>query len=247
LSPRCTSLSAEDHPRLRGEHEEDKQMDIDVTGSPPPARGARRRGSIPRRGTQDHPRLRGEHVHLMRRIPLPPGSPPPARGAHAAAGDRHGADGITPACAGSTMASPRSRWCSTDHPRLRGEHTPWRRRNAAVFGSPPPARGAPELGHRGQPPLRITPACAGSTVRVYVDSTDPNGSPPPARGALLVLVRRRVRAGITPACAGSTTSCRVFAVRMADHPRLRGEHQGAQPLRPQLHRITPACAGSTSR
>ena len=120
---------AGDHPRMRGEHDEDFDLTTDSEGSSPHARGAlvddgvgrAPDGIIPACAgstgratrspicTRDHPRMRGEHVGDGVQIVDTMGSSPHARGAH------HGVDrearprGIIPACAGSTR---RSRWIS---------------------------------------------------------------------------------------------------------------------------------------
>ena len=233
-----------DHPRLRGEHDPLGGVAAQRLGSPPPARGARRRaddhraqdritpacaGSTSgstwwRSSRTDHPRLRGEHSAEVARLRLRCGSPPPARGALQRQPGRRARHRITPACAGSTGVHAERRRAGADHPRLRGEHARSSKANPRSRGSPPPARGA--LGDQVLDGLqrRITPACAGST----------------ALGLLQYSVG-------------------------ADHPRLRGEHwlvassnkncggspppaRGARSPRrgkPPLRRITPACAGST--
>src|SRR5690606_26388235 len=152
-----------DHPRLRGEHVTSDATAGVVKGSPPPARGAQQlivaldadlritpacAGSTPalRRLTsmfRDHPRLRGEHCRYTPSAQMCPGSPPPARGALRLRGPSCRRRGITPACAGSTATSFRSRIRSPDHPRLRGEHVI---ADSALTAC-----------------VRITPACAGST------------------------------------------------------------------------------------
>src|ERR1019366_8395099 len=153
-------------------------------GSPPPARGAPLPGCRPShswwitpacagstlcRGPRcphapDHPRLRGEH----RRMPVDPspvqGSPPPARGALALQARRHAEIRITPACAGSTSSRLSAKSLMVDHPRLRGEHAVSWTSMPTCTGSPPPARGAPLQLLDYRVDLRITPACAGSTV-----------------------------------------------------------------------------------
>ena len=119
------SLSAtatRDHPRLRGEHFPRRCGSSSLSGSSPPARGARIDllagrscdGIIPAcagstgwkrisgRPRRDHPRLRGEH-HFTRAPDSPcRGSSPPARGAPNRRSIDAAATGIIPACAGST-------------------------------------------------------------------------------------------------------------------------------------------------
>src|SRR5690606_20125167 len=60
-----------------------------------------------------------------------------------------GAEGITPAYAGSTCSSPPASWPSADHPRIRGEHASRSLAMSAGLGSSPRARGAhPVRGRR---------------------------------------------------------------------------------------------------
>jgi len=192
----------------------------------------------------DHPRLRGEHAGWSAWSGSAVGSPPPARGAP----DRRVAvphvARITPACAGSTPCPSPTVTAASDHPRLRGEHVNAGQAVILGFGSPPPARGARDQVGRTAVPVRITPACAGSTSCASCwtcRSTDhprlrgehlpqqperavPHGSPPPARGAPAPGPKTRLAARITPACAGSTFGQVLGAVPPLDHPRLRGEH-----------------------
>ena len=71
---------------------------------------------------QDHPRLRGEHSLDKVGDFLNEGSSPLARGALRSLRALNLADGIIPACAGSTCPPWRSSRRGGDHPRLRGEH-----------------------------------------------------------------------------------------------------------------------------
>ena len=131
-----------DHPRMRGEH----PLFVSVTpfsvGSSPHARGAHRdavhrsriQGIIPacagstRRMEattgirRDHPRMRGEHEVMSASDAMDKGSSPHARGALADFMGEVDAQGIIPACAGSTTRAPIRRRSPWDHPRMRGEH-----------------------------------------------------------------------------------------------------------------------------
>ena len=154
-------------------------------GSSPHTRGAPSpaRRSSPAGG--DHPRIRGEH------------------------GEREGegrrGQGIIPAYAGSTLASPRiprarrgssphtrgarvigppTRCISRDHPRIRGEH-----------------RQDP---HRCRDDAGIIPAYAGSTDCLNCGVVESTGSSPHTRGARSDYGRIILRYGIIPAYAGST-------------------------------------------
>ena len=153
-----------DHPRMRGEHRLACSMPIERQGSSPHARGAPSfvlleplaRGIIPacagstdaHRGEDDwpwdHPRMRGEHPTSSLSVLRLPGSSPHARGARPRGNPLRPAQGIIPACAGSTIL-----WCSLHR------HTK---------GSSPHARGALARALVRARALGIIPACAGSTL-----------------------------------------------------------------------------------
>ena len=172
------------------------------------------------------------------------GSSPHARGAHV---NTFGSDfnsGIIPACAGSTTYRDVQYLCRVDHPRMRGEHTGMPVAKSSPRGSSPHARGAQARHCPARSKRRIIPACAGSTpfddsacvhirdhprmrgehnlvkLAVYVLK----GSSPHARGAHFVSAHVTTRPGIIPACAGSTDFALAHAIRLEDHPRMRGEH-----------------------
>ena len=127
-TPSLASRSARprDHPRVRGEHTQNRPRCRGPQGSSPRARGAlrshvrpgRRRGIIPacagstrRAGAaphprRDHPRVRGEHQTLFVFCVQPQGSSPRARGARRRHPGRGTLTGIIPACAGSTPGRP---------------------------------------------------------------------------------------------------------------------------------------------
>ena len=111
-----------------------------------------------------------------------------------------------------------------DHPRMRGEDPVVRESDSPSAGSPPHARGRLEGDHLIVRYTRITPACAGKTMRRTSRSTlrrdhprmrgedlsvaqttkSVSGSPPHARGRLRRRERRIRARRITPACAGKT-------------------------------------------
>ena len=198
--------------------------------------------------------MRGEHSST------PPvelnggGSSPLARGAPNKTYSAPFADGIIPACAGSTGGSTRAARDSWDHPRLRGEHTSEVAPGVTTTGSSPLARGAlvrrrVQATHAG-----IIPACAGSTQGAHrragqggdhprlrgehmltkASLSSVVGSSPLARGARQGKRRALWRGGIIPACAGSTRGRSPRRAAGGDHPRLRGEHMRAE-RRPQRH------------
>ena len=192
----------------------------------------------------DHPRMRGEHGHGRRVSVRYWGSSPHARGARVVALLSLVEGGIIPACAGSTVEGKGLPRLDRDHPRMRGEHRPWRSSRRSETGSSPHARGAlrRRLWHWWR--YGIIPACAGST-RTHLGSGGSwrdhprmrgehpgdagivgsyRGSSPHARGARSRKDPRHVLAGIIPACAGSTQVPHHALARDGDHPRMRGEH-----------------------
>ena len=243
-----------------------------LTRTPPPCR--------------DHPRVRGEHLVEVENEGGHKGSSPHARGAHSRSRRGRSPPGIIPACAGST---PR-RWPRAvpwqDHPRMRGEHPTSTTSTTTASGSSPHARGARRRPRFRGTRDRIIPACAGSTdfssdwgMRCWDHPRmrgehrhhrrprqSRRGSSPHARGAQGSNGREATNPGIIPACAGSTLKIVGFICHSRDHPRMRGEHPGIQPLswngagssphargvpvlldNPRRNLgIIPACAGSTN-
>ncbi|VEJ33695.1 Domain of uncharacterised function (DUF2825) [Peptoniphilus harei] len=151
---------------------------------------------------------------------------------------------ITPACAGTTDYIIRDLIPCRDHPRLCGDYKEETLAHSVAEGSPPPVRGLPINLKFKCVNFRITPACAGTTLKVeiaklqtedhprlcgdYANCTplipDELGSPPPVRGLLVAHVISKCFIGITPACAG-TTSCRKKILQTyPDHPRLCGDY-----------------------
>ena len=116
------SACPRDHPRVRGEHANTVHLETASAGSSPRARGAPSRCGSGIRDDRDHPRVRGEHDLPVKGGRVKRGSSPRARGAPAAEQLAEDAEGIIPACAGSTSSSTNSRTRRRDHPRVRGEH-----------------------------------------------------------------------------------------------------------------------------
>ena len=129
---------------------------------------------------------------------------------------------------------------------MRGEYSEGLEDGKETSGSPPLARGVQPLEISAKAKVRITPACAGSTLAIlllrYLSWDHPRlrgeyrqshihtaaypGSPPLARGVPSSDDCDLVQEGITPACAGSTTLLQSHPYCFADHPRLRGEYCG---------------------
>ena len=121
---RCSRADrCRDHPRMRGEHNSGVGEVGKPGGSSPHARGAHGGVDLPSftggiipacagstnmmlfpvANVRDHPRMRGEHYQVLARIAPSLGSSPHARGARDIAEIVARAQGIIPACAGSTQ------------------------------------------------------------------------------------------------------------------------------------------------
>ena len=173
-----------DHPRIRGEHTNDAQMEAFSAGSSPHTRGALHTQPSESGPTRiipayagstwcrwcairpgwDHPRIRGEHPPGDTAWGLLPGSSPHTRGARGVAAVMCGSEGIIPAYAGSTNPWTLVSSSARDHPRIRGEHFRQRIFVRSRHGSSPHTRGAHlrQGSHRSVP--GIIPAYAGSTI-----------------------------------------------------------------------------------
>ena len=117
---------------------------------------------------RDHPRVRGEHNYPERWKLVEKGSSPRARGALLGTYEQLLGEGIIPACAGSTEGDGGRDPDIKDHPRVRGEHTDSHVCRRILKGSSPRARGAPVKVPAPVQPVRIIPACAGSTSYLYL-------------------------------------------------------------------------------
>ena len=236
--------ASRDHPRLCGEKSTSRPASLSFVGSPPLVRGkairrlGKRAGSritpacagksdrkiLSPRQKKDHPRLRGEKLSLFLRLHFGSGSPPLARGKGSCRAWRRFCPGITPACAGKSMYRYHFPYNRQDHPRLRGEKILQAMRTIEHMGSPPLARGKVKDTITGLPSTRITPACAGKSIksRLRDDSFKDHprlrgekeyassnasvsaGSPPLARGKEITPTYLKPTGGITPACAGKS-------------------------------------------
>ena len=214
-----------------------------------------------------HPRVRGEHINGGKSKFRWFGSSPRARGTLPDQNKLKGVTRFIPACAGNTSSRFIWRLNTAVHPRVRGEHTPWRL-----------------PGSRQQ---RFIPACAGNTHCIGAHRGGPAGSSPRARGTQTVLLVVPSLWRFIPACAGNTavspgsrppgigssprargTPWRTAGgtTRSAVHPRVRGEHtmyssrnwrysgssprargtRQGRPYRARPGRFIPACAGNTN-
>ena len=191
--------------------------------------------------------MRGEDTTSLLPSQEHTGSPPHARGRRSGSTCLNMSYRITPACAGKTTMRARPCKTKTDHPRMRGEDVEESVGGLLQLGSPPHARGRLDVTKGDIDYERITPACAGKTIRRVSSlksskdhprmrgedlsfrtvARSVRGSPPHARGRRTSRRRARLRGGITPACAGKTPLPPRTSLWTGDHPRMRGEDKSA--------------------
>ena len=114
-------------------------------------------------------------------------------------------------------------------------------------GSPPRVRELPSVCARCPSLARITPACAGITVKPFctctgvrdhprvcgnylistISNVDLPGSPPRVRELPLHFSTNSARSGITPACAGITSVLHGGDGAAEDHPRVCGNYRSS--------------------
>ena len=213
-----------DHPRVRGEHNEECRVAVVARGSSPRTRGALYSGPCAVRVARIIPAYAGSTVFCHSQMLHICGSSPRTRGAPRYIFLIWSIGGIIPAYAGSTNIEVRPPCLLGDHPRVRGEHCPVRCIRGSRSGSSPRTRGAPYLMRLRMYFCGIIPAYAGSTSKRYIQgcvlgdhprvrgehATTPRGlrafrgSSPRTRGALALDGQRLRYHGIIPAYAGST-------------------------------------------
>ena len=149
-------------------------------GSPPHVRGPRRKLCFfvsritPSAGTTfnqsvtlgskwDHPRMCGDHMDKLPYEKMVMGSPPHVRGPQTMATIFKKYDGITPACAGTTLHNILTQRYCRDHPRMCGDHLTSKQPTTLCRGSPPHVRGPRNTPALIMSAIGITPACAGTT------------------------------------------------------------------------------------
>ena len=131
-----------------------------------PARAGKRRPShVYSHPFWEHPCLCTEKICYEAPEDEKNGSPPPVRGKTVHKGLYRPALRITPACAGKSSIVPSSVLRRRDHPRLCGEKCSHLSRKHHRNGSPPPVRGKERRRARSEPVRRITPACAGKSLK----------------------------------------------------------------------------------
>ena len=172
-----------DHPRVCGEQSTTVSGMTTSRGSPPRVRGTAVNSAVPHslhritpacagnssagcsicRRKSDHPRVCGEQTATPGMLWIGMGSPPRVRGTGLRRGRFPAWQGITPACAGNSMAHQTARRQRKDHPRVCGEQLSAPPYTLSKRGSPPRVRGTDAHTVIRLRKSRITPACAGNS------------------------------------------------------------------------------------
>ena len=234
-----------DHPRIRGEHCAGEMLLAVFQGSSPHTRGARGgrcRGLRPR---LDHPRIRGEHLARNAELLFGEGSSPHTRGAPGNYLQYGNEPRIIPAYAGSTRKTTTSGSTTTDHPRIRGEHSCTLALMPAIAGSSPHTRGARRRCRHSPHSAGIIPAYAGSTKNIIIACVCWSDHPRIRGEHLRSCSTVAVSLGSSPHTRGAREGGASADEGAGDHPRIRGEHVGAGGAAAGVPGIIPAYAGST--
>ena len=223
-APFSPTASAWDHPRVCGEKLLLPPPDPPLLGSPPRVRGKATpsfcavtdTGITPacagKSGVdfdfygwqEDHPRVCGEKCMRSKATLQPLGSPPRVRGKVSVNVPIFALQRITPACAGKRPQRGFFQSLQWDHPRVCGEKTTISTGQTANLGSPPRVRGKADALTVYAQDVRITPACAGKSMRRFPSDLLAQGSPPRVRGKVAEDPHMLLQLGITPACAGKS-------------------------------------------
>ena len=132
---------------------------------------------------------------------------------------------ITPAHAGKSKSTDKSRRRKRDHPRACGEK-PIPRIEAPFFAGITPAHAGKSTKSRNQRfKVRDHPRACGEKWAISVITTGSIGSPPRMRGKDTQQANGTTNNGITPAHAGKSITAYLNCSRNGDHPRACGEKQ----------------------
>ena len=154
-----------DHPRLCGNDPGVGGIDYGKDGITPACAGTTTAGSPVLQVRWDHPRLCGNDFCHNRDRLVVLGSPPLVRERLRIDGALLGSMRITPACAGTTGETVSQAKTKQDHPRLCGNDERGKMAKGADLGSPPLVRERLCGNFLPVKIRRITPACAGTTVK----------------------------------------------------------------------------------
>ena len=214
--------------------------------------------------TGAHPRAGGDGPpsHFIRSAWL--GSPPRGRGRPLFDAANAALAGLTPARAGTALASHLARAFAEAHPRAGGDGSGQAAQNTTEAGSPPRGRGRRYASGGNSTQDGLTPARAGTAGRprgasparrahpraggdgelVSIREIQKYGSPPRGRGRLVITATFPLRFGLTPARAGTAACLERRSTERGAHPRAGGDGVAGGELDPRPMGLTPARAGT---
>ena len=126
-------------PRVREPHPVAELL-VKRAGITPACAGTTKYGAVSHIYCEDHPRVCGNHKFALRWLSITSGSPPRVREPPIVATLQIEDTRITPACAGTTLASQSDLLSDEDHPRVCGNHEPRSAPGRSATGSPPRVR-----------------------------------------------------------------------------------------------------------
>ena len=193
-----------------------------------------------------HPRIRGERTSSGNLPSASSGSSPHTRGTPETSNDHETSYRFIPAYAGNAQHRSPPAHGGSVHPRIRGERAPYSVACWVAYGSSPHTRGTLQQLQQLQGLARFIPAYAGNACsrqkvapegavhpRIRGERRSSTylllgsyGSSPHTRGTRLPIIRRYCTTRFIPAYAGNAASPGRRTVRVAVHPRIRGERAG---------------------
>ena len=187
----------------------------------------------------------GEQADSSSGLPKVRGSSPRVRGAGVPELDASRAQGIIPACAGSSYFIPSAVLELWDHPRVCGEQVTRNSTSRSSPGSSPRVRGAVAIRQFVYHGLGIIPACAGSRRRMSVPWATWGDHPRVCGEQVPADLREKVDRGSSPRVRGAARVLESEEGTLGSSPRVRGADRCVG-VRYLGEGIIPACAGSRS-
>ena len=213
-----------DHPRVCGEHADERHHRSSDAGSSPRMRGTPWSwwcsASIP----WDHPRVCGEHGFRRFCLADMRGSSPRMRGTPKLPRGKRRQAGIIPAYAGNTKDMTNLLSVSRDHPRVCGEHMPELLLTLSLLGSSPRMRGTRIKVFAWTGACGIIPAYAGNTAAQCLMHCVLRDHPRVCGEHCFEKILRCAAVGSSPRMRGTPITSAPTVARGWDHPRVCGEH-----------------------
>ena len=187
--------------------------------------GKTSRRACKRTDGRDHPRGCGENSYPVMRFSSMLGSPPRMRGKRTCSFVMSAASRITPADAGKTAPTERTRRNTWDHPRGCGENFSEVCIKVVYIRITPADAGKTGTTLKRNANAWDHPRGCGENIHAESVPCNVGGSPPRMRGKPLAIANPSPVHRITPADAGKTIYPNARDKHMEDHPRGCGENR----------------------